>query len=525
VSNTEFIDLALADAARLDLTCTICIVGAGAVGIYLATNLAASGKDVVLIEAGGARSGTGESIGFNSLFDALTYHGATKGRLFGIGGTTAIWGGALAPFTRLDLRENDTAHAWRHIVAAANAHSQSVLARLRYRGEGQFLAASASRLGAAFGSLAGAGIDTLSALWLPFKLKNFSWLLAKSFGGPGRLRVVYGAVTTKWDAIPSTSSQSLFLSVNAVARSGKLLNVRGADFVIAAGALESARILLEMNGEVARPLVRSTSAVGQFLADHLSFPVADVAPESLELTRKGGYTPFFQNGWMRNPRFVLSNQSPDQPRAFAHFIAGDRGAGFELARTFLTARQSRSLPKVALGTMIAGAGGLVNLAFARYCKSELFVPRGTPLHLQLDLEQRPVASNRVTLANAKDAYGRRVAKVTWRIHSHDLTNVRLVADRMLAAWPSSSAGVPRLVSRQIEMLADKPYDTYHPTGVCRMGSDQGAVVNLDLKVWGTQNLWQLSTGVFPSAGTTNPTFSLLCLAELLGERLLGSRPQ
>jgi choline dehydrogenase-like flavoprotein len=50
-----------------------------------------------------------------------------------------------------------------------------------------------------------------------------------------------------------------------------------------------------------------------------------------------------------------------------------------------------------------------------------------------------------------------------------------------------------------------------------MGEDAEAVVDRNLKVWGVQNLWVVSTGVLPSAGTANPTFSMLCLAQQLAE--------
>ena len=52
-----------------------------------------------------------------------------------------------------------------------------------------------------------------------------------------------------------------------------------------------------------------------------------------------------------------------------------------------------------------------------------------------------------------------------------------------------------------------------------MGRDAGAVVDPELRVHGTANLWVVSTAVFPTAGTANPTFSMLCLAAALADRL------
>ena len=77
---------------------------------------------------------------------------------------------------------------------------------------------------------------------------------------------------------------------------------------------------------------------------------------------------------------------------------------------------------------------------------------------------------------------------------------------------SSDADVDAWIRRAAETI-------YHPVGTCRMGSDPEAVVDLQLRVRGVRNLWLVSTAVLPSAGTANPTFTMLCLAEDLLRRL------
>jgi choline dehydrogenase-like flavoprotein len=55
-----------------------------------------------------------------------------------------------------------------------------------------------------------------------------------------------------------------------------------------------------------------------------------------------------------------------------------------------------------------------------------------------------------------------------------------------------------------------------------MGSGSEATVDFDLRVNGTANLYVLSTGVLPGAGTANPTFSMFCLGDRLAETLARS---
>ena len=86
-------------------------------------------------------------------------------------------------------------------------------------------------------------------------------------------------------------------------------------------------------------------------------------------------------------------------------------------------------------------------------------------------------------------------------------------------WPGKQAGLPELLPKIDDSQAAKPHDAYHPVATCRMGTDMEAVVDGNMQVWGVENLWVVSTGVLPSAGTANPTFTMLCLAEGLVDHL------
>jgi choline dehydrogenase-like flavoprotein len=167
----------------------------------------------------------------------------------------------------------------------------------------------------------------------------------------------------------------------------------------------------------------------------------------------------------------------------------------------------------------SAVGGVMALAYARYKDSILYIPPGTRIDLQLDIEQVPIRENRISLGFEKDKYGRRIPEIHWRISDLDLENIRATANRIVDKWPGSKAGLPELIFKKEACDSTKPYDAYHPVGVCRMGDDPEAVVDRNLKVYGMSNLWVASTGVLRSAGTANPTFTVLCLAERLVEQL------
>jgi len=67
-----------------------------------------------------------------------------------------------------------------------------------------------------------------------------------------------------------------------------------------------------------------------------------------------------------------------------------------------------------------------------------------------------------------------------------------------------------------------PVLSAHPQGSCRMGpSSQHAVVDLDLKVHGSDNLWVMDASVFPTTSSTHTMVPVMSFAWLATERLLG----
>src|SRR5262249_62427948 len=119
-------------------------------------------------------------------------------------------------------------------------------------------------------------------------------------------------------------------------------------------------------------------------------------------------------------------------------------------------------------------------------------------------------------------YGRRQARIRWRVTDRDRERIRSCAAGFLAKWAKAGDPLPPLAMEPLGDLHHKPHDAYHPVGLTRMGADAGAVVDPSMSVRGTSNLSLVSTGILPSAGTANPTLTMLCLADHLADRLVRS---
>jgi choline dehydrogenase-like flavoprotein len=312
------------------------------------------------------------------------------------------------------------------------------------------------------------------------------------------------------------------------ARNGdRTLEVKADAYVLAAGTIESTRILLEMEREYGEPFRRG-SGLGRYLSDHLSCRVANVLTEDrVDCARTFG--PHFSAGRMRTFRFVERNLTRDVPRCFFHFMFDHAHDGFHVARKALLGLQSRKLPDISLDEVARAVPGLFGLGWTRFVRQRLYIPRGTPTHLQVDIEQKPRLANRVELSGSLDATGRPTTVIQWTIAEEDHQAIRAAAARFLARWLALGSpakrnptwDAPRLEATFGDATEPRPYDVYHPVGTCRMGVDSEAVVNQDLAVYGTENLYVASTAVLPSAGTANPTFSMLCLTAALAAHLEG----
>jgi choline dehydrogenase-like flavoprotein len=501
-----------------DATCDVCVIGAGAAGLYLSSRLSRNGLDVIILEAGASTCGTGASVGIEPVFTGSQYRGAAEGRAFGWGGSTSLWGGLLVSHSYLDFRDDAEPEsvAWKHIVNVVRERSSEVFSTLALGGSPDFFSFPKVTLGRDAKSLHDCGLETVAAEFLPFRRRNLTYLASAQMSR--NLTVYLNAVASRWLTKQNTSTSGAVTTVEAYSRFGRSVRVSAKSFVIAAGAIESARILLEIDRFTSERMFPRSTMIGHYLSDHLSCAIATVRSEDQKQAAKL-FGPMFSKGRMRSLRFIEPSVEPLVPRHFAHFIFEIDNVGFRLLKDLLFGMQARVLPDVSLSDVIDGISGLSRLAYHRFIKSRLYIPVDTPAHLQLDVEQTPILQNRVYLGDKIDRFGRQVAVVHWQINETDYKNIQMLSRRLLMKWPARSLGFPQLVPNHIGDMLPKPYDVYHPVGTCRMGNDKESTVDLELRVRGTENLYVLSTGVFPSAGTANPTFSMLCLGDMLADKL------
>ena len=99
-----------------------------------------------------------------------------------------------------------------------------------------------------------------------------------------------------------------------------------------------------------------------------------------------------------------------------------------------------------------------------------------------------------------------------RFSSSPLDRATLARGRKLQDGLARALGLdPEAASRKMKYRC-------HPGGTCRMAADEkGGVVDPTARVFGMENLYVSGTATFPSAGTANPTLTVVALALRLAD--------
>jgi choline dehydrogenase-like flavoprotein len=132
-------------------------------------------------------------------------------------------------------------------------------------------------------------------------------------------------------------------------------------------------------------------------------------------------------------------------------------------------------------------------------------------------ECAPDPDNRVELADARDALGRRVARLRWRLRELDLVSIERSHRILAEALEAAGLGQLRLVSDHPEGWRPCVEPALHHLGTTRMHDDPSqGVVDRNCRAHGIDNLFIAGGSVFPTAGFANPTLTIVALALRLG---------
>ncbi|KQS60652.1 hypothetical protein ASG36_07130 [Geodermatophilus sp. Leaf369] len=511
---------------RLDPQATL-VVGGGAAGLAVALGLEDRGRPVVLLESGGDPRDVEAQAASSKLnvgqVSGAPYRGLEGGRARVLGGATQLWHGQC---TR--LRDSDLAvRPW--VPGSGWPLGPSDL-------EPWYTAAEAW-----FG-LSGRGYDaerwaehrSVSPIpWSPDKLQaDFSeYTITPHLGSKHRRRLTRSStVTTVQHAtvVGVLVEEQRAVGVRLRDRSGAEVELRGGRVVLAAGAIENARILMLSDPE-GIGLGTGRGVTGRYLQDHPVVETLEIHP-----TRRSWLqdrTSHLHRGRRRlYPKVRLSRAAQEGSRlvaANAVLVHEHDDPGLEAVRRLLGSAVARTRPESLRRDVVRAVGSVPAVARTAYRRWVRGLSAGRPsssVRLQIWLEQVPDRESRVTLGAASDPLGLPVADVRWRLADQEIETSRVfsrwVADDLRSAGLAEVTELPAMVDDAAWRA--QVVDAYHPAGTTRMSVDPAeGVVDTDSRVHGLDGLFVAGSSVFPIAGYANPTLTIVALSLRLAHHLAG----
>lgn len=272
-------------------------------------------------------------------------------------------------------------------------------------------------------------------------------------------------------------------------------------FVVAAGAIESARLLL-LSASEAHPygLANASGAVGRYFMEH---PAIKLEGHLAEPTRQHliGFETSISEAFYDHDRgpagsmlFQVDNDAGSSPLELAMHTGSHVG-------------------RVAAGSP---TGPFDEAAMGDALLETIREQYGTRIGLFAMAEQLPEADNRVTLNTDRlDDCGHPVPDLSFDVGEHAVGTLERAQHVLEDVFDTLGATDVEHIGRP-----EHPYFNNHHMGTTRMGDDpETSVVDADLRAHALENLYVSSSGVFVTSGAAAPTLTIAALTLRLADHL------
>ena len=507
------------------------IVGAGIAGLVLADALRSSGRRVDVLEAGGETLEPASQALYAAEMAATPHVGTTQGRFRVYGGSSTRWGGQLLPLAAHDFQcRPHVPHSGWPLDSAELSPYLRKCEQLLGVNHAPYTADLLRQLPLPRSVLGTEDLLLRFSKWAPFRCRNVARTLGRRCQQDPATRVFLHATATSINLHPDGRHVA---GVQVCTLEGGRFFFRARQVVLAAGTIETSRLLLASRSVQSSGVGNHSDQLGRFFHDHISVKAAVLQPHSRRAMLQQ-IAPWYLGATRHTLK--LESTAAWQARhgclnVMGHLVfeAPDI-SGFAWLRQQLQARQSGSsnqhmLSAPFLERLPSESVDLFYLAWKRFIRKRRWCPSTGEIALYLDTEQQPNPESRILLSSERDVMGMPKAVVHWQwgeMERQTFLAYRQLFERQWQAWKYGHIRWLETFERSSGWDGNVS-DTYHQMGGTRMAKNPvDGVVDAELRVHGVDNLFVASCSVFPTGGSSNPTLTLMQLTLRLAELLRGS---
>ncbi len=480
------------------LTPDLAIIGGGPAGITLALALANARLSVALFESGGMDFDAATQALYAGAKAGVSYLALDGSRLRFLGGSTNHWGGWCRPLDRIDFEQRDwLPHSGWPIKRAELEPYFSRAQALVEAGPFVYDGAEDWAKAAAPLKLADGGVYTS---WFQFSRTRDS-VLPTHFGQRyaddlkkiRNLKLYHEANVTGLRLSPGGVRLD---HLDLATLSGRRFTAKPKFTVLAAGAMESARLLLASNDVMTRGVGNANDLVGRFFADH---PIP--RDTATLVVFDGRLADYYPNNMVTNGAIFRATFAPRETWQRDSQMLGS-------LTTVEDPVKLDDLGKAAVAETAAAFG--IDASNAR------------AFSLGCGMELAPDPERRLTLTDTRDALGMPQLKLDMRVSDSDFDHYRATIKELGRQLLAAKTGMIRLNRKtREEWLSVIDWGNHH-LGTARMSDDpKTGVVDANLAVHGVGNLFVAGSSTFPTYGASNPTMNLVALTLRLADHLKG----
>lgn len=500
----------------------ICLVGSGPAGWTIAEELKGTGLRILMLESGGrVEHPDAEALNEIENVGVSLFNGRTRI----LGGTSRVWGGRCMPFDDVDYE----ARSWMDASGwpfGSDTMAPYVDLASGHLGAGPYYGEGALRpLPEAPKPRPDVNPALMrSTVWENPALIDFGRVLALRRNS--NLRVLTRATVTHLDTDPSGRRLE---SVEVADASGRRLVVRARAFVLCAGGIENARLMLYSDRVNRNGVGNEHDLVGRYLMDHPRDPelIARVHPRDAQWFRRV-FGPFNLDSPRGRHRFDYGF-ALSQERVRTEHLLNSAAWPFEIVAEDDPFRAAKRLVKGPRTHAVRDAKLLVSHPSlllrglqSRWVTGARISRKVSEIGFLVSSEQLPDPDSRVQLSSRTDWLGLPIAKINWRVGLAEARSQAVLAQTIATEFARLGLPPVRLADwvREGRFEDANFVDGCHPSGTTRMATDpRQGVVDADCQVHGVDRLYVAGSSVFPTGSHANPTLMLMALAIRLSQHL------